>query len=148
MCYLILWRKMAYTIYKLLELDNSYLIGYNVHMFSEFIQTKVFSKKWDQLGFTDDDLRLLEVDLLENQNKYPVIKGTGGLRKCRVKLRNKGKSGGARVLYVNFIKLETIYLITVYAKNEQEDITESEKEEFKILINELEEEVKKLRWVS
>lgn len=114
-------------------------------MFSEFIQTKVFSKKWDQFGFTDEDLRLLELDLLEKSNKYPVIQGTGGLRKCRIRLQNKGKSGGARVIYVNFVALETIYLITVYAKNEQEDITEAEKKEFKVLIEKLEKEVRSLR---
>ena len=28
-----------------------------------FIQTKVFSKKWDELGLTDDDLRRLEYEL-------------------------------------------------------------------------------------
>ena len=44
-------------------------------MFSEFIQTKIFTKKWDMLGYTDDDLRLLEIDLLEKGEKYPVIKG-------------------------------------------------------------------------
>ena len=114
-------------------------------MLSEFIQTKIFTKKWAALGFTEDELILLELDLLEKANKHPVIKGTGGLRKCRVKLHNKGKSGGARVLYVNYVKLETIYLITVYSKKEQEDITDEEKKEFKILINELEKEVKKLR---
>ncbi|MBP3201577.1 MAG: type II toxin-antitoxin system RelE/ParE family toxin [Lachnospiraceae bacterium] len=112
-------------------------------MFSEFVQTKIFTKKWDTLGYNDDDLRLLEIDLLEKGDKYPVIKGTGGLRKCRLKLQNKGKSGGSRVLFVNFVKLETIYLIMVYSKNEQEDISEEDKKDFKKLIIELEEEVKK-----
>ena len=38
-------------------------------MFSEFIQTKIFSKKWDELGFNDDDLRLLELTILEKEIK-------------------------------------------------------------------------------
>ena len=114
-------------------------------MFSEFIQTKIFSKKWDSLCFNDDDLRQLELDLLYKGDKYPIIRGTGGLRKCRVKLKDKGKSGGGRVLYVNFIKLEVVYLITVYSKNEREDITENEKKEFKDLITVLEDELKKKR---
>ena len=43
-----------------------------------FIQTREFSKRWDELGFDDDDLRLLELDILLNPMKYPVVKGTGG----------------------------------------------------------------------
>lgn len=111
-------------------------------MFSEFIQTKIFSKKWDELGFNDDDLRLLELTILEKGDKFPVIKGTGGLRKCRIKFKDKGKSGGARVCYVDFAKYETVYLITVYSKSEKEDITEDEKKDFKELINKLEKGIK------
>ena len=63
-----------------------------------FIQTLEFSRNWDNLGFDDDDLRLLEIDIMEHPDKYPVMKGTGGLRKARIALddNNKGKSGGAR----------------------------------------------------
>ena len=28
-----------------------------------FIQTPEFSRNWDSLGFDDDDLRLLEIDI-------------------------------------------------------------------------------------
>lgn len=31
-----------------------------------FIQTKEFSKNWDELGLTDEDLRKLELELLKN----------------------------------------------------------------------------------
>lgn len=77
---------------------------YNICLANLYKQ-KFLQKKWDMLGYTDDDLRMLEIDLLEKGDKYPVIKGTGGLRKCRLKLQNKGKSGGSRVLFVNFVKL-------------------------------------------
>ena len=67
-----------------------------------FIQTSEFSRRWDDLGFNDDDLRILELDIMENPKKYPVIKGTGRLRKGRVAFENRGKSGSARVCYVDF----------------------------------------------
>ena len=51
-----------------------------------FIQTLEFSHNWDNLGFDDDDLRLLEIDIMEHPDKYPVMKGTGGLRKARIAL--------------------------------------------------------------
>ena len=48
-------------------------------MFRTFIQTLEFSRKWDDLGLNDDDLRLLELDIINNLDKYPRIRGTGGL---------------------------------------------------------------------
>ena len=62
-------------------------------MTKTFIQTKEFSKNWDRLGFGDKDLRKLELELLRNASMYPVIKGTGGLRKIRFSFENEGKSG-------------------------------------------------------
>ena len=56
-----------------------------------FIQTREFSRNWDHLGFDDEDLRVLEQDIMKNPEKYPVMKGTGGLRKARISLdENKG----------------------------------------------------------
>ncbi len=100
-----------------------------------FIQTREFSRNWDRLGFNDDDLRTLENDILNNPDKYPVIKGTGGLRKARVAFEHRGKSGSARVCYVDFVFAETVYLITVYGKNEKANISSQEKNEIKKLID-------------
>lgn len=60
-------------------------------MVRTFIQTREFSRNWDKLGFKDEDLRKLELELLENSDLHPVIKGTGGLRKIRIPLQMKGK---------------------------------------------------------
>ena len=90
-------------------------------MVRTFIQTREFSRNWDKLGFKDEDLRKLELELLENSDLHPVIKGTGGLRKIRIPFANEGKSGSARVCYVDFVVQEVIYLITVYSKNEKEN---------------------------
>ena len=99
-----------------------------------FIQTKEFSRRWDSLGFDDNDLRKLELDIINNLNKYPIIKGTGGLRKARIPMDNKGKSGGARVCFVDFVFAETVYLITVYGKKDKENLSKEEKNEIKKLI--------------
>lgn len=60
-------------------------------MVRTFIQTREFSRNWDKLGFKDEDLRKLELELLENSDLHPVIKGTGGLRKIRIPFANEGK---------------------------------------------------------
>ena len=49
-----------------------------------FIQTREFSRRWDELGFDDDDLKKLELDIMNNPDKYPIMQGTGGLRKARI----------------------------------------------------------------
>lgn len=108
-----------------------------------FVQTKEFSKNWDELGFNDDDLRKLEIDIMSNPTKYPVMQGTGGLRKARYAIENKGKSGGVRVCYVDFVFAETIYLITVYPKNEKDNLSKAERNEIKKVIEILESTLQK-----
>ena len=100
----------------------------------------MFTRKWNELGLTDEDLRKLENTLLEDPKSGKAIQGTGGLRKIRIPIRDQGKRGGGRVIYVDIEIKETIYFINVYIKNEQEDLTESERKAFKALINILKEE--------
>jgi len=52
-----------------------------------------------------------------------VIPRGGGLRKMRWALAGRGKSGGARVIYHWFVAEAVIYLLLIYSKNEQEDLT-------------------------
>ena len=107
-------------------------------MVRTFIQTHEFSRRWDELGFDDENLRLLEIDIMKNPEKYPVIQGTGGLRKARIALENKGKSGGARVCFVDFVFAETVYLITVYSKKEKDNLSKEERNAVKKMIEAIE----------
>lgn len=61
-----------------------------------FIQTKEFTRNWDDLGFNDDDLRRLELQIMSDSQIGAVMRGTGKLRKMRFALGNSGKSGGTR----------------------------------------------------
>jgi hypothetical protein len=56
-----------------------------------------------------------------------VIKGTGGVRKVRVALEGRGKSGGARVVYYFHSEAIPLYLLTVFAKNEKANISKAER---------------------
>ena len=102
-----------------------------------FIQTNEFSKNWDILGFDDEDLHILELSILEHPEKYPIMKGTGGLRKARISIGRKGKSGGARVCFVDFIFVETLYLITVCGKKEKDNLSITERNQIKKMIDTL-----------
>lgn len=48
---------------------------------------------------TDKEIRILQNELISKPDKGDLIKGTGGLRKIRMAVGNKGKSGGTRVIY-------------------------------------------------
>lgn len=65
------------------------------------------------------------------------MQGTGGLRKARIAMENKGKSGGARVCFVDFVFAETVYLITVYPKKEKDNLSKEERNEIKKAIEAL-----------
>lgn len=107
-----------------------------------FIEVKSFTAKWYDLGLTDDDLRALQNVLLEDPKAGDTISGTGGLRKIRIPMENrgKGKRGGARVLYVDIELKEKIYFVNVYTKDEKDDLTPDEKKAFKAVIKMLKEE--------
>ena len=102
-----------------------------------FIEVPMFTRKWKELGLTDEDLRALENVLLEDAKSGDVIPGTGGIRKIRIPMenKNKGKRSGSRVIYVDIELKETIYFINVYTKSEKDNLTEEEKKAFKAVVN-------------
>lgn len=110
-------------------------------MTRSFIETPTFTSNWNELGLTDEDLRTLQNDLLENPKMGDAIPGTGGIRKIRIPMENKGKGkrGGARVIYIDVEIKEIIYFINVYSKNEKDNLTEDEKKAFKVLVKILKE---------
>lgn len=99
-----------------------------------FIQTCEFTRNWDDLGFKDDDLQRLELELLKNPKAGAVIRGTGKLRKLRFAFKNEGKSGSTRVCYIDFMEQKVIYLITVYPKNQKDNLTKAERNQIKKMI--------------
>lgn len=65
------------------------------------------------------------------------MEGTGGIRKVRFPLEHRGKSGSVRVCYVDFAEFEITYLITAFTKNEQENLTDAEKNVLRKLVKAL-----------
>lgn len=102
-----------------------------------FIMLPEFEKQWAKMGLTDEDLKRLQYELLDNPKIGDVMQGTGGLRKVRFAFENRGKSGSARVVYVDFAVYEKIFLITAYPKNEKDNLSQSERNAVKKLIEHL-----------
>jgi len=102
-----------------------------------FVEVPLFTKRWNDLGFDDNDLADLQNLLLENPQTGAIIEGTGGIRKMRFAFPNRGKSGSVRVCYVDFGEYEIIYLITVFSKDKQANLTQGEKNILKNLVKQL-----------
>ncbi len=64
--------------------------------------------------------------LARNPTAGDVIPGSGGVRKIRWGLEGRGKRGGARVIYYFHDMEMPLYLFSAYAKNEREDLDQSE----------------------
>ncbi len=98
----------------------------------------IFDKQWRAMGLDDNDLQALQIELLKDPQIGSVIQGTGKLRKMRFAFPNRGKSGSSRVLYVDFVLAETIYLIFAYPKNEKDNLTDEERNNIKKMIAKIE----------
>ena len=107
-----------------------------------FIIMPEFERQWNRMGLNDNDLKRLQYELLDNPKAGDVMQGTGGLRKIRFSFENQGKSGSARVVYVDFAVYEKIFLITAYSKNEKDNLSKTERNAVKKLIENLEENLK------
>ena len=106
----------------------------------EFVEIELFTKTWEALALTDDELRELQDFLLENPKAGTVIQGSGGARKIRIAFQGRGKSGSGRVVYVDFTISERIYLLMVYPKSKQGTLSDTHKKAARKLIGEIRKE--------
>lgn len=94
-----------------------------------FIHLPGFVADCKRLRLDDEDVRRIELAILEDPTGAPVMAGTGGLRKMWFAPRasGRGKSGGARVGYAYFVHCGTVLLVAVFAKNEKANFTPTER---------------------
>ena len=105
-----------------------------------FIYLAQFDRAWAELGLGEDKLTRLEERLIENPDAGDVIPGLGGARKIRIPIEERGKKGGGRVIYVDVVVSERIYMITAYAKNAQKDLTPDQKKRMRSLVERIKKE--------
>ena len=101
-----------------------------------FRETARFTRRVVEL-LDDEVYARLQLYLAEFPDAGDLIKDGGGIRKIRVPLPGRGKSGGARVIYFWAVTDELILMLDIYAKNEQADLTDEQ-------VNKLSKEVKGL----
>ena len=64
-----------------------------------------------------------------------LIEGTGGIRKLRWGRSGRGKRGGVRVIYYYHSELMPLYLLTLFAKNKQDNLSKAERNELAKLVD-------------
>lgn len=102
----------------------------------EFIETSVFTRLVLEL-LPDDAYRELQISLADNPEQGAVIPGGGGIRKIRFGLNDTGKRGGVRVIYYWLTKASQIYMLLIYPKGKQENLTDDQKKILRALVKEL-----------
>lgn len=89
-------------------------------MFS-FIETKLFTRLRESY-LADDEYTKVQAALIENPEDDDIVPGSGGVRKLRWSQPGRGKRGGIRIIYYAKVREGIIYMLTVYAKNEEGNI--------------------------
>jgi mRNA-degrading endonuclease RelE of RelBE toxin-antitoxin system len=86
-----------------------------------FVETPIFTRRIaDYLD--DDDYARLQSFLALHPQTGKIIQGSGGIRKMRWAGSGRGKRGGLRVIYYWWVSKDRISMLTVYPKNEKDDL--------------------------
>ena len=87
-----------------------------------FIETQLFTKS--AVFLSDDELRMAQSAISVNARAGAPIAGTHGARKLRVGARGRGKSGSARIIYIdNTERCTQVWLLLAYDKSVADDIS-------------------------
>ena len=87
-----------------------------------FVETPVFTRAVTSL-LSDEEYRQLQLALLIRPEQGALIRGSGGLRKLRWGAQGRGKRGGVRVIYYWHAAEQCFYVLLIYAKAVQDDMT-------------------------
>lgn len=107
-------------------------------MNATFVEVSQFTE-WIYEHLTERNYASFQQLLMIAPDAGDVMPGCGGLRKVRTveAKRNKGKRGGARIIYLHVPRASRFYLLDVYGKDEKDDLTPKEKKHLRQLAERL-----------
>ena len=95
-------------------------------MAATLVATATYEKRISRL-LPPCDRRAMEDAIAWNPDAHPVVPGTAGVRKARWGRLGMGKRGGIRVIYYWLAAPDLVLLITAYAKNAKENLSDADK---------------------
>ena len=103
-----------------------------------FVESSEFTE-WVAKFLPDDAYATLQQELMDQPDKGDVMPGCGGLRKVRTAhpKRGQGKRGGARVIYLYVPEAKWFFMLDIYGKDEQDDLSPAQKKTLAQLVDEL-----------
>ncbi|MEA2818978.1 MAG: hypothetical protein QOJ86_982 [Bradyrhizobium sp.] len=90
------------------------------------VETPVYLADAERL-FSPDEQKAIVDRLAVDPLSGLVIPGSGGIRKVRFGFGGRGKSGGARIIYLFGGEDLPVFLLAAFAKNEKADLAMSER---------------------
>ena len=100
------------------------------------IATRTYEKRIAKL-LPPEERAEMENAVATEPERYPVVAGTKGVRKARWSRPGMGKRGGVRLIYYFWVGPNAVVLITAYAKNEKENLTDADKKEIRKIVENL-----------
>jgi hypothetical protein len=92
-----------------------------------------FSRRSSKL-LTEDERHNLYTYLASHPTVGILIAGTGGIRKVRWLRGHQGKNSGIRVIYYFYNEHIPLYLLTLFAKSDRENLTKSDRNDLADLV--------------
>ncbi|WP_375618980.1 MULTISPECIES: type II toxin-antitoxin system RelE/ParE family toxin [unclassified Bartonella] len=107
------------------------------------IETTAYLISAKEEGISPEELFDIVSFIAANPNAGDLMQGTGGARKVRFPTKHKGKSGGYRIITFFGGKDIPVFLLDVYSKSSQGNLTKAERNELKWILTALLDEYKK-----
>jgi hypothetical protein len=89
------------------------------------VELPEYTKKAEKLLVAEQNKEIIAY-LARHPKAGVVIQGTGGVRKLRWAKEGGGKSGGVRVIYYYHNKSIPLFLLTMFGKSEQSNLSKAQ----------------------
>ncbi len=103
----------------------------------QIVTTNIYSRKVNKL-LTGTERQAAEDEIAADPLRWPVVAGTGGVRNARAARGSSGKSGGVRIIYYYRSSRGKLFLLTVYAKSHQADLSAADKKSLRQIVKSIE----------
>jgi len=90
------------------------------------IETKTYLSSAKAAGMTEDEMVKVVNILAANPSAGDVIVGSGGCRKVRIAGRNKGKSGGYRIITFFYHEGAPLILLWALSKGQEANVSDAQ----------------------